>query len=924
MNVRTAVTIVLRIVVRIVVGVSLVTACTTGGDPSGRGPGTTAHATTATATATATSTVPLRVPESRVSVDPGSHTVRELRTVSDYEQLATKGLSGQFVLKFSITEFSNDPEIEWLDSSFYTLHDEWYWFQLLNGHSVRGFDTGPIEVDAAPFELVSDVYAWAEDRRGALPLDLRFTTLDRLYSPKFYDIALDSQNDRTIGVGALIRAPAGESGADRWLIVLELSDEVTEAQIDTYIAVVGASVPDAVAEHLAWVPRSRPQELVADEIENGSGPSRDRIVRYEDLAEPGDVEVYSPAISAGRLLVVTDGGRWTLGDAGPDDIVAIDRAPDDLPPGNGLITGTPQTPLAHVNVLALNRGIPNAYLAGLADDATIAQLGRVRSKVLVRTTADGQLDIVPLTDAEYDGWRATLSRTEISVDAVDVETLDPTMTVAELVDSEPSASDLDDLRSMIGGKAAGFVELALPGTTTMPDDAMVITVGPYIEHMERFAPVVEALLDDDDLDSPRLRFLVLEGRGDYDERYPTERDATAADEFAADHPAGTPLGEVLEADGFVKLIRASEIDAGPLAEITTLVGSNFAELSPTQGLRFRSSSTVEDVEGFNGAGLYDSNTGYLDPTMLPDEDDHHRTIERAILRTWSSYWSAVAFEERERENVDHRSGSMAVLVHPRFDDELEVDNGVATLTVEPDPSTAYAMEVNVQDGATSVTNADDESGLLPEVVRVVLDQAGGVPRIERLTTSSIVGPDAVLDDTALLALFDQLRTVSDSWLARANADLREEQRSSTLTLDFEFREMAPGWPALADGSVSPQRMIVKQARTLDPGLRGMRFELLALPIPRDVLAHAIAAVEFSCAASGSVGVRILTDPLARIDLGYSQAPFELWGPGTSLKDLRSDVESTTAAPDGLDEPACTQREVVLSPTQYLLGVLATR
>jgi hypothetical protein len=78
-----------------------------------------------------------------VMVEPGSHTVAELGSVADYEQLAKNGIAGQSVLKFSITEFSTDPEIEWLDSAFYTLHDEWYWFQLLNGSTVRGFDAAP-------------------------------------------------------------------------------------------------------------------------------------------------------------------------------------------------------------------------------------------------------------------------------------------------------------------------------------------------------------------------------------------------------------------------------------------------------------------------------------------------------------------------------------------------------------------------------------------------------------------------------------------------------------------------------------------------------------------------------------------------------------------------------------------------------------
>ena len=913
-NVKTSV----KVLALVLAAAVVAAACTSSAPPTAQDPTTSVASTSPPAPSTTASAAPDEL------VDPDTHTARTLRSIADFEQLARDGVGDQSVVKFSITEFSTDPEIEWLDSSFYSLHDEWYWFQLLNGTSVRGFDTEPPELDAGPFDTIAEVYDWAETRRDALPLDLRFTSLNRLYSPRFYSEGIDASPQRPIGLGSLIRSPDRDGGLDRWLIELEFSDEADADQIAAYFEVIAAAVPDDIAAQLFWVPRSPAQEEVAAIIERGTGPYRDQVIRYDDLAEPGDVEVYSSAIAAGRLLVVTDGGRWTLGDAGPDDIVAIDRAPDDLPPGNGLITGTPQTPLAHVNVLALNRGIPNAYLAGLADDATIAQLGRVRAKVLVQTTPDGELEIIPLTDEEYDGWRATQRREEIAVEAVDLAEVPLTATLDGLVAAAPTADDVDILRTQIGGKAAGFIELAVPGTTTMPTDPVVITVRPYIEHMTRFEPVVDALLNSADLDSPRLRYLVLEGRDDFDDRYQTPLDTALADVFTADHPAGTPLGDAIRADGFVELIRSSSIEPATLASITSALSSNFASLDPSQGLRFRSSSSVEDIEGFNGAGLYDSNTGFLNPTVLDDSNDHDRTVERAILRTWSSYWSATAFEERQRENVDDRSGAMAVLVHPRFDDDLEINNGVATVTINPNPDRLYEMTVNVQAGAVSVTNANNEDGLFPEVVRVVVEDPGATPQIERVTASSLATDGDVLSDDDVLALFSQLRNVADSWLLRANDEVPEDRRSSTLTLDFEFREMDAGWPARADGTIEPSRMVIKQARTLDPGLRAMRFELLALPIPRDVLAHAVSAIEYSCSATGDVGVRVLTDPLASVDLGYSDTPFELWGAGSTLTDLRGDVPLSSSTPDRLDVADCAQRDVIDHPTRYLLDILDRR
>ncbi|MFT4658855.1 MAG: hypothetical protein ACI8V4_003050 [Ilumatobacter sp.] len=72
-----------------------------------------------------------------------------------------------------------------------------------------------------------------------------------------------------------------------------------------------------------------------------------------------------PGIAAGRLLEITEAGRWSLGDAGPDDIVAVERSPDDLPPGNGLITGTPLTPLASITAAVVANFVNHAPEKGL-------------------------------------------------------------------------------------------------------------------------------------------------------------------------------------------------------------------------------------------------------------------------------------------------------------------------------------------------------------------------------------------------------------------------------------------------------------------------------------------------------------------------------------------------------------------------------
>lgn len=855
-----------------------------------------------------------------LELDPRWRTAPALPSLAAFERLAATGVGGQQSVKFSIIDFFGTPSIEWLDSSFYTLHDEWYWFQLINGRAIRGVDTPPIDPTTLPgFDDVAAVYEWADSNRGRLPLDLRFTSLGRLYSSDFYGQALDDPSTRPLALGSLVRVPArpDPETAERWLLELEYRDEPTPRHIEQYFDVVTGALPAEIADSVLWVPRSREQEITAELMAASGSPYGDRTIRFDDLVVPGATEVYSAGVAAGHLLLVTDDGRYTLTDARPDDIVVVQRTPDVLPPGTALITGTPQTPLAHVNVLALNRGIPNAFLAGLADNPELSQLARVRAPVAVRAVAPDQLDIRPLTDGEFAEWRSRRGTGSVAVPPVDIDALPLTVDLATFSERPIAETDLDALRPEIGGKAAGFIALAAPGTVTMPDRPMAITVRSYFEHVQPLDATIDAMLSSTDFaQSARARFVLLEGPADFAEAYQSTLDGEFLDGFLAQHD-GTPLGAIIVAGGLKQMIRDLPIAPDTLDQIAAALRSQFDEFARSQGLRFRSSSSVEDIDGFNGAGLYSSNTGFIDPTVLSDPDDHDRTVERALKRTWSSYWNVEAVEERRYENVDHRSGGMAVLVHARFDDELEVSNGVATFTILPERDADEAvMRLNVQSGDTSVTNPDNEPGQAPEVVELRLAEGAARPTISRVAPSTLVADGVdVLDDEQLLAVWDQLSDVTLAWRDRVNAEASAGRAISTLTLDFEFREMDAAWPARVDGTIAPSaRLVVKQARTLEPGLRSVPDEMLELDAPLDVLRRMSRATRTTCpgpSADGpdDVSIKIYTDPLAVVDMGYADEP------------LRVDV---SGSPTRLADESCDHAEIYSSPGDYLIGLFAAR
>ncbi len=800
-----------------------------------------------------------------------------------------------------------------MDSNFYTLHDEWYWFRLLNGAEVPGSSFVPLP-GGQKFATIQEIYSWAlAQPRDELPYDLQFvgsqSVGNRLYSDDFYDLALDAE-PRVFGLGSLLYFPSSAGGGgERWVIELEYHDDPTPQEVGRFFETIAASVPANIGDNLEWVLRSPEQEAVAAVLAESQLPYYDRIVRYSELVPPGQVAVYNEGIAAGRLLLIGPGGK-DLSAAGDTDILLVNTVPDFLPPGSALISSAPQTALAHVNILARNRGIPNASQAGILQDAGVQQAARVRAPALVRASAEAGLEIVLITEDQYSMWRQLNSVTPIAIRPVSLASLPYVIELSSLslVDTE---AELERWRPIIGGKAAGFINLQAAGVS-MPPDAAAISVRPYFEHMELAADALNAMMTNTSFQgSRRTRYLMLEGRRAYDSFYTEQADREFANEFIEANPAGTPVGDILRADGFPRYLRSIKMNEATLAEITDQLEIVYANYALNQGLRFRSSSSVEDIEGFNGAGLYDSNTGFFRPEIQIDNDDQKKSIEWAIKATWASYWGFEAFEERQRERVDHRSGGMGVLVHARFDDRLERANGVFTFTIEPAVANAdYSMRLNVQAGAVSVANPDPALGALPEEI-VVTQSGAAAPVIERRSRSNLVRDGVqVLSDLQVSELFEEARSVALLWRDRVNGALPGPQDITTLTLDFEFKDMDAGWPSLQGNQPRPQaRLVIKQARSLEPGIRGIPAEVVALPIPRDALARARLVEKVTCDEGNAIGasaIEVRTDPLVVPDVGYNDEPLV--------------VNATPGFASAVDDD-CDREILYSTPDQFLIELL---
>ncbi len=721
-----------------------------------------------------------------------------------------------FTIKFTVAGFESEtPTLHLHENGFYRLHDEWYWFRLLNGERVPGVDDAP--VDGPSFASIDAIYA-ALATVSPLPLDLVFiggtgaSFPGRLYSPRFYALAglAGPSAERVFGLGGLLHFPPEPTRVipERiFAFQLEYAENPTAITLARYFHVLSSGLPPEVSSRLRWLARSPRQEALANALRASGGSWSERVMTFADLDGPAAFEVYHPGLAAGFIRRV--GPDEPVADLRPDEIAILARVPDDIPAVAAIVSAVPQTPLSHVALLAEARNTPNAWRSGVMDDGRLAEWAYLRTPVIVAVRDDG-VSFRAISRSDYDTWRALTARTPPSLVPYPTP-LDAPHTVA----LNPTGTRRTDV-ALIGGKSAGLTSFDPGPELAIPPAATAITVRAWASWFTPLEPTVRAVLQHPDFADRRLRFALLDGPEAFRAAFASDPGALAQLErwrlTADEDPV---LGPILASGGVQAWLRTHPLPLEDLRAIRQSLSERFADLAVTQGLRFRSSSTVEDLPGFNGAGLYRSVTGFLEPQLQPGAGDRLRTVEAAIVDVFSSYWNAQAVNERAEAGIDHFAGRMAITVHPRFDDPLERANLVLTMTCNGwAAGMPCRLVINAQPGDASVTNPSG-SLTLPEIIEVTGDETGA-PTLRRVQASSRVEPgEEVVADVDALTMYRVASAHVADWLAEDGARLPAAERPRALTLDYELKHMAPGWPALASGEVLPARYIWRQARVLD-------------------------------------------------------------------------------------------------------------
>ncbi len=378
---------------------------------------------------------------------------------------------------------------------------------------------------------------------------------------------------------------------DQWTFSFWEGDEIVAEDIRKVRKKLDATF---FKKGMAWRPDSPMQEKKLAELKDLTTTTNDKIYKAATY------QSFNNGTATGKLRVVPPGTDYESLVFERDEIVILQEIYPDISPVSGILSTHFSTPLSHVNLRAQAWDIPNAGYK-----KAVEKYGKLDGKMVVLEVRDVDHTLREATGKEIEAWKAakTAAKT-VKIPAAD-------LTVTEL---RGLANMVAEDARIFGTKAANLGEIVaaeLDGVNV--PDGFGVPFAYYVDHMKR-----------NKLDAEVEKILT-------DER------------FAKDGAWRKTALEELRA----KIVKAP-INKKTLAAVYKKVKKDLKG----KGVFVRSSTNAEDLEGFNGAGLYDT---------VPNVKGEKKLGE-ALKTVWASLWNFRAVEERDLFGIDQRSCYVGVLV----------------------------------------------------------------------------------------------------------------------------------------------------------------------------------------------------------------------------------------------------------------------
>ncbi|GAV19189.1 phosphoenolpyruvate synthase [Mariprofundus micogutta] len=442
----------------------------------------------------------------------------------------------------------------------------------------------------------------------------------------------------------------------------------------------------------------------------------------------------NPGLRRGILLAEPEQGQPLH----PDGIYILNATTQNLTPVAGIITRGEGSSVSHVQLLARNMGIPNL----VADEIRLKQIRRhIGKRVILAVSQKGVIHIMP----DEEKWDMVFGS-----ETVDAVTIEPDLDKLNLNDL--TLIPLQVIRSSdsgrtVGPKAANLGQLAYyyPDMVTA---GLVIPFGVFRKYLDQ--PI-----------EPGGSSIFVWMQAEY------RRLEKISSEIERNHQTKV----------FLEKLRNRIIYGDPGAAFTHQLRSALTEQfgsSETTGLFVRSDTNVEDLPGFNGAGL-----NLTVPNVIGFDEILH-----AVKRVWASPFSERAFAWRQSYMTAPEHVYPAVLLMQSF--ASEKSGVMVTADVGSGNHGWLSIAVNegvggaVEGQAAEELRVDRKQGdvqLMSQATapkKMMLSQAGGI-KVE-----AAVGMEQLLSRNEIVRLQDVASDVD------ARFPLPRGSGNKPVAADIEF------------------------------------------------------------------------------------------------------------------------------------------